>query len=101
MFRVATSFGWLLCIGAVQLHDGPKEETQRTPESTKKEHRNLPPNWREQFAADQDQTPPKIDRVTPHPGRWVVDNIGLDQVQIGFTEAVNTPPGSIKVWRLD
>ncbi|RME40010.1 MAG: hypothetical protein D6788_04280, partial [Planctomycetota bacterium] len=45
-----------------------------------------------------DVTPPRIDRITPAPGRWVVDNVGLDEVRIGFSEAVIVPPGAVRVW---
>ncbi len=127
MFRVAASIAVFLTIGAEQpdpsrvaetsprvpknreptsdlvarVSAGESEgETQRTPETTKKTHRNLPPNWREQFAAVQDQTPPKIDRVTPHPGGWIVDDDGVDQVQIRFIESVSVPAGAISAWKL-
>ncbi|GEM_PF-3022098 len=93
MFRVAASIVMLLTIGT----DG---ESHRTPATPGKNHRNLPPNWREQFAAAQDQAPPNIDRVTPHPGGWIVDDVGLDEVQIGFTEAVSIPAGAVSAWTL-
>jgi hypothetical protein len=128
MFRLAASIGVLLMIGAAQPNPpllpsdngsvrgdavgpaletggavasiGSESESRRTPETPKKKHRNLPPDWREQFAAAQDQNPPRIDRVTPHPGGWIVDDIGLDHVQIGFTEAVSIPAGAVSAWTL-
>ncbi len=47
-----------------------------------------------------DATPPRIDRLSPTPGRWIVDNLGLREIQIGFTEPVTTPipTGAITIW---
>lgn len=42
--------------------------------------------------------PPRIDRFSPTPGTWIVDDIGLTQIQVGFTEPVVVPDGSIDVW---
>ena len=50
---------------------------------------------------DPDTTPPRIDRLTPAPGRWVVDNIGLVDLEIGFDEAVTVPGGAVSAWALN
>ena len=42
--------------------------------------------------------PPRIDRFWPTPGEWIVDDIGLTHVQVGFTEPVNVPREAIIVW---
>jgi hypothetical protein len=42
--------------------------------------------------------PPRIDRFWPPPGEWIVDDVGLTEVRIGFTEPVIVPDGSIEVW---
>lgn len=44
------------------------------------------------------QPPPRIDRLVPPPGEWVVNDVGLQEVQIGFDEAVLVPPDAIDVW---
>lgn len=43
-------------------------------------------------------TAPRILSLFPSPGSWVVDNIGLQEVQIGFDEAVTIPAGAVSVW---
>ncbi len=58
---------------------------------TKKSRRPMP-----RRAADE--TPPQIDRLTPTPGIWIVDNIGVPEILIGFTEAVTVPTGAISAW---
>jgi predicted AlkP superfamily pyrophosphatase or phosphodiesterase len=81
-----------------------KKETSanRDIDSTgKKRGRDLPPDWREQFTRQVDQVAPRIDRITPPPGAWIVDNEGLREVRIGFTEQVTIPPGSLAAWKLD
>ena len=45
-----------------------------------------------------DVTPPRIDWMTPAPGRWIVDNLGLREIQICFSEEVTIPAGSITIW---
>ena len=78
------------------------ESANREIDSAGKERgRNLPPDWREQFARQVDQLPPRIDRITPHPGAWVVDGEGLREVRIGFTEQVTIPAASVAAWKLD
>lgn len=47
-----------------------------------------------------DTTPPRITSITPSPADWVVNNLGLEQIQIGFSEPVMIPPGSIMLWTL-
>jgi len=42
--------------------------------------------------------PPRIDRLFPLPGEWVVGDGGLDRVQFGFTEPVIVPGDAITVW---
>jgi hypothetical protein len=42
--------------------------------------------------------PPRIDRFWPPPGEWIVDDVGLTEVRIGFTEPVIVPDDSIDVW---
>lgn len=42
--------------------------------------------------------PPRIDRFWPTPGEWIVDDIGLAQIQVGFTEPVIVPREAIIVW---
>jgi hypothetical protein len=42
--------------------------------------------------------PPQIDRFWPTPGTWIVDDIGLTQVQVGFSEPVIVPDDAVNVW---
>ena len=42
--------------------------------------------------------PPRIDRFSPTPGTWIVDDIGLTQVKVGFTEPVVVPDDAVRVW---
>jgi hypothetical protein len=42
--------------------------------------------------------PPRIDRFWPTPGEWIVDDIGLTQVQVGFSEPVIVAREAIIVW---
>jgi hypothetical protein len=42
--------------------------------------------------------PPRIDRFWPPPGEWIVDDVGLTEMRVGFTEPVSVPDGSIDVW---
>ena len=51
--------------------------------------------------AGVDETSPRIAQVTPAPGRFIVDNIGLQTVAIVFTEAVNLPDGAVTVWTIN
>jgi len=43
-------------------------------------------------------TPPRIDRLTPVAGAWVVDQLGLNELQVGFDQDVTIPPGSVRLW---
>ena len=67
-------------------------------DSGKRQDRDLPRKWQKNFRGSGDQTPPRIDRIGPSPGARVVDNLGVSQVRIGFTEAVTIPAGSITAW---
>lgn len=42
--------------------------------------------------------PPRIDRFWPTPGTWIVDDVGLTHIQVGFSEPVIVPDGSVNVW---
>ncbi len=42
--------------------------------------------------------PPQIISFTPTPGEWVVDDTGLTEVKIGFSEPVTVPTDSVDVW---
>jgi hypothetical protein len=42
--------------------------------------------------------PPRIDRFWPTPGEWIVDDIGLTHVQVGFSEPVIVQREAIIVW---
>ncbi|GFO81513.1 MAG: hypothetical protein A49_11400 [Methyloceanibacter sp.] len=42
--------------------------------------------------------PPRIDLFWPTPGMWIVDDIGLTHVQVGFTEPVVVPNDAVRVW---
>jgi hypothetical protein len=42
--------------------------------------------------------PPRIDRLWPTPGTWIVDDVGLTQVQVGFSEPVVASHEAIIVW---
>ena len=42
--------------------------------------------------------PPRIDRFWPTPGEWIVDDVGLTHVEIGFSEPVIVPREAITVW---
>ncbi len=44
------------------------------------------------------QGPPQIVSFTPTPGEWVVDDIGLTEVKIGFSEPVTVPSDAVDVW---
>jgi len=41
---------------------------------------------------------PLIDRFSPTPGSWIVDDIGLTHVEVGFTEPVIVSREAIIVW---
>jgi hypothetical protein len=47
------------------------------------------------------KAPPKIDRLWPAPGEWIVDDVGLTHVQIGFTEPVIFPEQPGGLWVLN
>ncbi len=42
--------------------------------------------------------PPRIDRFWPTPGEWIVDDVGLTRVEVGFSEPVIVPREAIIVW---
>ncbi len=42
--------------------------------------------------------PPRIDRFWPTPGEWIVDDVGLTHVEVGFSEPVIVPREAIVVW---
>jgi len=42
--------------------------------------------------------PPRIDRFWPTPGTWIVDDIGLTHVLVGFSEPVVVPDDAVLVW---
>jgi hypothetical protein len=42
--------------------------------------------------------PPRIDRFWPSPETWIVDDVGLTEVRIGFTEPVIVPDDAVNVW---
>jgi len=44
------------------------------------------------------QGPPQIVSFTPEPGAWIVDDIGLTEITVGFSEPVIVPEGSVDVW---
>jgi hypothetical protein len=44
--------------------------------------------------------PPRIDRFWPTPGEWIVDDVGLTHVEVGFSEPVIAPENAVKVWVL-
>ncbi len=46
------------------------------------------------------QGPPQIVIFAPTPGEWVVDDIGLTEVKIGFSEPVIVPTDAVDVWLL-
>ncbi len=45
-----------------------------------------------------DQVPPTVIQLSPDPGPWIVDNLGLAEVNISFSEPVVIPPEAIEVW---
>jgi Bacterial Ig-like domain/Dockerin type I domain len=50
------------------------------------------------------QGPPQIVSFTPAPGDWVVDDLGLTEVTVGFSEPVTVPvdpADAVNVWVLD
>ena len=49
-------------------------------------------------AAGQDLTSPRIVSIDPQPALGVVDQIGLEQVRIGFDEPVTVPLDAVEVW---
>ena len=46
----------------------------------------------------QDLTPPRIVSVDPAPGVGVVDQVGLQEVRVGFDETVTVPFDAVEVW---
>jgi Dockerin type I domain/Bacterial Ig-like domain len=49
------------------------------------------------------QGPPQIVRFSPAPGEWVVDDLGLTEVTVGFSEPVvvpSDPAEAVSVWGL-
>lgn len=48
--------------------------------------------------AGGDEIPPRIDSLLPAPGTWLVDNVGLTEVQISFDEDVIVPLDAVTVW---
>jgi len=44
------------------------------------------------------QGPPQIVSFSPTPGEWVVDDTGLTEVTIGFSEPVIVPADAVDVW---
>jgi len=44
------------------------------------------------------QGPPQIVSFTPEPGAWIVDDIGLTEITVGFSEPVVVPEESVDVW---
>ncbi len=41
--------------------------------------------------------PPRIDRLVPAPGTWVVNDQGLTEVRVGFDKPVTIPPDAISI----
>ncbi len=46
------------------------------------------------------QGPPQIVTFTPTPGEWIVDDLGLTEVTVEFSEPVDVPREAIIVWPL-
>ncbi len=44
------------------------------------------------------QGPPQIISFTPTPGEWIVDDLGLTEVKVGFSEPVIVPADAVDVW---
>ncbi len=44
-----------------------------------------------------DTLPPRVDRISPAPSKWIVSNLGLERVRIGFDEPVTIPAGAVAV----
>lgn len=44
--------------------------------------------------------PPRIDHFWPTPGEWIVDDVGLTHIEVGFSEPVIVPREAIIVWRV-
>ncbi|MCH7849699.1 MAG: hypothetical protein IIB53_15230, partial [Planctomycetes bacterium] len=42
--------------------------------------------------------PPRIDRLVPAPGTWIVNDQGLTEVLVGFDKPVTIPPDAISIW---
>ncbi|MEO0530370.1 MAG: Ig-like domain-containing protein, partial [Planctomycetota bacterium] len=43
-------------------------------------------------------TPPRVDRLTPVAGAWIVDQLGLSELRVGFDQDVTIPQGSVRLW---
>jgi hypothetical protein len=54
--------------------------------------------WFHAHLGEGRRPPPRIDRLIPAPGEWVVRAGGLSEVQIGFTEPILVPRDAIEVW---
>ena len=84
------------------------QQRHQTTEKQTREHRsgrNVPelhtlekPVIRRDRPTGTDPEPPRIITITPNPGSSVVDNVGISEVQIGFTEEVIVLAGAIDVW---
>ena len=48
-----------------------------------------------------DVTSPRILSMSPEPGQWVVDNVGVSDVQLVFDEVVTVPTGAVRAWTLN
>ena len=57
-----------------------------------------PRDSREPGDGNADETPPRLDRITPAPSAQVVDGNGLRSIDIGFDEVVVVPAGAVRVW---
>ncbi len=54
----------------------------------------------ESLQAGADDIPPRIERLTPSPGTWIVDNVGLTEIQIGFDERVTVPSSAVSIYSM-
>jgi hypothetical protein len=44
------------------------------------------------------QGPPRIVSISPHPSAWIVDDRGLSEVRVGFSEPVSVPANAVLAW---
>lgn len=50
--------------------------------------------------AEPDNTPPQIVSISPAPSKRIVNQFGLSEIRLRFSEEIVAPPGSVRGWTL-